>query len=158
MTAVEIRVLAYAGGLLAVLAVGWQVNRWRVRSDRLEAATTELAGVRASIDTARRVRTEVVGEYETELSTLRAGRAAGPVPVVRVCRAAPMLEHRTAAGGTDGAAAAAGNISAGPGADSSADRDVGPALYAAADRADELSAQLRALQLWAAKVTTPPAH
>lgn len=142
MTGLELRLLGYA--LLATALVGgwWYVGHLQDRAEaatRLEVAYSALVAVTRERE---RNAAETQTRYQAELDGLRAGRAAGARPI-RVCDAPrPVPATGAAAGQSDGAAAPAGDVPAEPG------RDLGPALYAEADRADELSAQIRALQDW----------
>ena len=84
-------------------------------------------------------------DYQTELAGLR----AQPVVTtpVRLCRpAARVPAAATAAGGPGAAVPAAGVVPSGTGTDLVAGPDLGPGLRALARRADEVSAQGRAIQ------------
>lgn len=142
MSGIELRLAAYA--LLAAVLVGgwWYVGHLQDRAEaatRLEVAYSALVAVTRERE---RNAAETQTRYQTELDGLRAGRTAG-ARVIRVCDAPrPVPASGSAAGQPDGSPAGAGSVQAEPG------RDLGPALYGEADRADELSAQLRALQDW----------
>lgn len=135
---IEARLLAYAliagVGLLAVTTV----IHWRSQAQRLPEIEMRLAATLAAQETARRIRTEVTQNYAQELDRLR----NKPPRVIRVCDAPSVPATGAAPGGTDDPAPEGGQLSG------EAGRDIGPALYVEADRADALAAQLRALQSW----------
>lgn len=142
MTGIELRLLGYAL-LAAALVGGWfYVGRLQDRAEAANRLEVQYAALVAVTRERERNAAETQARYQTELEGLRAGRAAG-ARVIRMCDAPRSVP---AAGGTtgqpDGAPASAGSVPQEPG------RDIGPALYREADRADELSAQLRALQDW----------
>ena len=146
------RTLAYAITIATVAAGGWllwhTVTGWRDDARRLPEVEMKLAATLAAQETARRIRAEVTQDYAAEIERLRTAAARGP-RVVRVCDAPSVPGPGAAPGGTDDPGAAGGELP------SSAGRDIGPALYAEAERADALAAQLRALQAWAKKTTAP---
>lgn len=146
-----------AGYLVLALALAgatawgtFVVLDWRADARRLALVEQELVDVRARHRLELTAAQEATDEYRNELETLRSRRAAEPARPVRLCRAAvPAGSSSPAAGRPDGPAAGAGQLSGpdGPG------RDVGPDLYAIADRCDELSAQLRGLQGWVGRTS-----
>lgn len=104
------------------------------------ARTAELTQLRKDYD---ETQTASKG-FQDELARLRTtAAAAGPVPVVRVCKPAPELPRpATPQPGPDEGAPAGGVLPQEPGP------DIGPALYGDADLADTLSAQIRGLHYY----------
>lgn len=95
---------------------------------------------------------EASNGYQSELSHLRIAAARAGSPVVRVCKQPRVPEHREvpAAGpGPVAAAPATGDVPPRDELPGGAGRDIGPGLFGLADRADELSAQVRGLQAYA---------
>lgn len=135
---IEARLLAYALIAGVGLLVVTTVMHWRSQAQRLPEVEMRLAATLAAQETARRIRTEVTQNYAQELDRLR----NKPPRVIRVCDAPGVPATGAAPGGTDGPAPEGGQLQGETG------RDIGPALYAEADRADALAAQLRALQSW----------
>tara|TARA_R110000868_G_scaffold332979_1_gene593892 strand:+ start:205 stop:642 length:438 start_codon:yes stop_codon:yes gene_type:complete len=135
---IETRLLAYALIAGAGLLVVTTVLHWRSEAQRLPAVEMRLAATLAAQETARRIRAEVTQNYAQELDRLR----NKPARVIRVCDAPGVPATGAAPGGTDAPGAPGGELQAETG------RDIGPALYAEAARADTLAAQLRALQSW----------
>lgn len=89
---------------------------------------------------------KVQDSYERELTTLR-DAALQPVSI-RVCRHTVTVPAAASpAREPDGAAPAAGVLS--EQAAGNSERDIGPSIDAEFKRCDEISAELRALQLWA---------
>lgn len=142
MTGLELRLIAY-GLLAAGLVGGWfYVGHLQDEAREAKALRSQYAALIAITRERERNNAENQRGYLAELERLRAGRAGG-ARVVRVCNdAAAGAASGRPAGESDGAAAAAGGVPP------QARPDLGPSLYAEADRADELSAQLRALQDW----------
>lgn len=139
--------------LLALAAAVWKVNAWRVAAEDRDRAIAERDQAIEDRDfyiTAWREAQEASRDYQTELADLRVATTRERLPVVRLCREPAKAEHRPlpAAGpGLDDAGAAARDV---PPADAlPPGRDLGPELFALADRADELSAQVRGLQAYA---------
>lgn len=142
MTGLELRLLGY-GLLAAALVGGWfYLGHLQDEAEAAKGLRAQYAALVAITRERARNDAETQTRYQTELDGLRADRARG-ARVIRVCDAPrPVPASGAAAGQSDGAPASPGQLPAEPG------RDLGPALYAEADRADELSAQLRALQDW----------
>ena len=139
-----------AGGTAAWRITSWQAQAREAAAVKL-AAKVERAAQQNVITTLREQITAANAAslgYQNELTKLRGARdAAGPVPVVRLCKpagaaVAGVPAASPAPGGSDGPAPAAGVVPQTPGP------DIGPELYSAADDADELAARLRALQDW----------
>lgn len=137
----EARLIGYLLAALAMVFVVTTVLNWREAAQKLPQVEMQLAATLAAQETARRIREEVTKDYASEIERLRAAAARGP-RVIRVCDAPPVSQPGSPAAGADDPGAAGGEFP------SSAGRDIGPALYAEADRADTLAAQLRALQSW----------
>lgn len=134
--------------LLGMVAGSIAINHWREKAGRTDAAEAraEAADRRAADTLAQwkedaRLQAEATKEYRDAISSLRNAAAARPAPVVRVCQPAPAAvpAAQAAALGTGAGSSPAGPLppAAGP--------DIGPALYAAADSADELTEALRAI-------------
>ena len=136
----------YAGVLLCAAAAGaglyWKGKAaGEARGDaRALAAEAQRDAAIASLEASQKASEG----YARELQELR----NRPVPrkPVRLC-IAPNLPVPGPSGGTDGPAAPAGELPVEPGP------DIGPRLYDDARRADELAAQLRALQEWVNRVS-----
>ena len=144
----EARLIGYAIAAGAAVLVVTTVLSWRADAKKLPQVEMQLAATLAAQETARRIRQEVTQDYAAEIERLRTSAARGP-RVIRVCDAPSVPGPGAAPGGTDDPGASGGELP------SSAGRDIGPALYAEAERADALAAQLRALQAWAKKTTAP---
>jgi hypothetical protein len=142
----EARLIGYAIAAGAAVLVVTTVLSWRADAKKLPQVEMQLAATLAAQETARRIRQEVTQDYAAEIERLRTAAARGP-RVIRVCDAPPVSGPGAAPGGTDDPGAAGGELP------QAAGRDIGPALYAEAERADALAAQLRALQAWAKKTT-----
>lgn len=135
------------GGLVlaALVALGLIVNDWREKAAMVPVLEQRIDQANAQIELERKQRDDAQAAskgYQDELATLRAARAAAPARAVRLCN----VPARTAAAevsapepGSDGGTTA-------PGGDApAAGPDIGPGLYAIADRCDDLSAQVRGL-------------
>jgi len=146
---IEARLIVYAVLLALLAGAGFVVNGWRKAADKLPQVEMRLAATLAAQETARRIRQEVTKDYASEIERLRTAAARGP-RVIRVCDAPSVPGPGAAPGGTDDPGTGGGELP------QAAGRDIGPALYAEAERADALAAQLRALQAWARKTTAPP--
>lgn len=131
-------------GGLAIVWLGLIFKGWHDDAQKLPQVEKEYEVYRAQQETAAKVRKEVSGEYQAELSELRAGRK--PAPAVRLCPAPAPVPASGTSGGNHGSAAGAGPLPQVPGP------DIGHRLYSDADRADELSAQLRACQSFVRKL------
>jgi hypothetical protein len=143
---IEARLILYAVFLALLAGAGFVVNGWRKAADKLPQVEMRLAATLAAQETARKIREEVTKDYANEIERLRVAAARGP-RVIRVCDAPSVPATGTASGGTDDPGTSGGEFP------QTAGRDIGPALYAEAERADALAAQLRALQAWAKKIT-----
>lgn len=142
MSGLELRLLGY--GFAAVAGLGAWLWLADLRRDAASGrqAQRDLAVLQATVTERARHDADVQKGYQTELERLRAERAR-PARVIRVCDAAPAVPASGGpAGQSDDPGTGAGELP------QAAGRDIGPALYAEADRADELAAQLRALQEW----------
>lgn len=140
---------------LCLLWLGLVLKGWHDDSQALpgvkaerDAARAETAQVRADL-TAEAFRLAKVNEgLSDENEILRRQRESVPVRSVRLCPAARPAEQANPAAPSGGDAAATGSgvlsPEAGPGP------DIGPALFALADEADELLRRYRGLQEYAA--------
>lgn len=123
--------------------LGYKVNGWRNDAVRYksewQAAENRLEIHRAALKAAQRA----AKDYHDELETIR--NRSAPGGPVRLCvdPAVPGADSTAGAGGT---APASGLVSGAIGSDHQAGPDIGADLRALALRADELSAQMRALQ------------
>jgi hypothetical protein len=140
--------IAVIAGLLIWL--GLIVNGWRNDAERLaivelerDQALADLSQERLNVVEAQ----EASRGYQSELQDLRVAATRERIPVVRLCKSAPQArEPLPAAGaGPDAAAAPSGPLPQ----EDEVHRDLGPELFELADRADELSAQVRGLQEYA---------
>lgn len=148
-----------AGLTWAVLTVvGWRDDSAALESTRKDLADErishqrELALLRESYDTQIRNAHNASRAYQDELASLRASRPARPVRLCTDSGAAPSAtagDHSPTTG-PDGTSPAPGMVPA----EAGRGRDIGPDLFAVADRADELAAQLRGLQAWAKGVAS----
>lgn len=140
--------------VLAVAACGWRVSVWRDAYKALPGVQDALSreeacsagsecALRVAALTARQeqITADTVKGYEQELADLRNRPVS--VRTVRLCPEKPDRDVRVPApaGGTGPGSAPAGVVQQGNGPN----RDIGPDLYALAGRADELSAQCRAI-------------
>lgn len=140
----------------AIVWLGLIVNGWRndaaqvpVLEDRIRTATAQIEQERQAVKDAQKASEG----YQNELATLRSARSAAPARAVRLCNvpASPAAgEVPGPESGPDGSASGSGGVPprAGP--------DIGPRLYASADRADDLSAQVRGLQEYARACSASP--
>ena len=144
MIGLEARLIGYLIAAGAAVLVVTTVLGWREDAKKLPQIEMQLAATLAAQETARRIRTEVTQDYANELERLRTAAARGP-RIIRVCDAPSVPAAGAAPSGTDDPAPEGGQLQGETG------RDIGPALYAEADRADALAAQLRALQDWVKK-------
>lgn len=160
---------AVAAGALVVAVVfsAWRITVWRdshVRAlpearQALEAEQACSAGsecaLRVAALTARQeqITADTVKGYEQELADLRNRPVS--VRTVRLCPEKPDRDVRVPApaGGTGPGSAPGGVVQPGNGPN----RDIGPDLYALAGRADELSAQCRAIIQRDRALSAPPA-
>lgn len=137
-----LKLIPWILGGLALAGLLWIVNGWRLDSKHLPLVEKDLENQKATIvqiqhDT--QIVNDASASYQAELARLRAEHH---VPVVRLCKqpASGGVQVPTTQPGSDGTPTAGGVVSEGAGP------DIGPALYALARRADELSAQTRGLQ------------
>lgn len=136
----------------ALLGIGLVVKNWKDEAARVPVLEQQIAQANTTIETERRLKTEADAAskgYQDELENLRAARAAAPVRVVRLCvnPTVPADSGGAAAQpGPDGATAPGGELSEGTGSNTGQGPDIGTDLAALADRADQLSAQIRGLQ------------
>jgi hypothetical protein len=131
---------------ILVTAGVFRIQRDHARDDLMRLRATlaaQEAIYLAQLAQAKAATREAQTGYEAELERLR--RAAGAVPVVRLCpRPAEVPGGGTAAGGAGGSGTAGGGVSGVPdGAAGEPGADYGPGLYALADDADRRAAQLR---------------
>lgn len=148
------RTIAGIASVGALVAFAFYFDNIRDRASKYDAARESLATERqlfqdykAGIEADRTARDAAERGYTDELEALRADIHARPVPVVRVCppaavAAVPASEGAAAVAGSG--AASAGVLPPGTVEDLGSGRDIGPALFALADYADELSARTRA--------------
>lgn len=137
---------------LVCAALAWVVLGWKRKADELPLVQAQLAEAVMFLDQYEKdIRTvlEASHGYQEELAALRTAAIAERLPVVRVCKPAGKAKQPVsapvsrpdAAGPASGVLPPAAEVQAGP--------DIGPGLFADADRADELSAQVRGLQAYA---------
>ena len=139
------RIAAGAAVVALILWAGWLVMSWRDDSHHLAAVTAQLAAERASHAREIALAAKASKDYHDELDSIRTARQ--PVPVVRLCRAAPAVPASTP-GRTDDSPAASGvGLSGSQGGDQPGP-DIGSDLDQIAARCDAVTAQLRALQGW----------
>jgi hypothetical protein len=149
---------AIALGLLVWL--GLIVKGWKDDATRLPLVEQERDQVIADLahyKTDLRSAQEASNGYQTELATLRTVAARAPDSPVRLCPRARVPERREIpAAGTGSPAAAASTGDVPPQPELPRERDIGPGLFDLADRADELSAQVRGLQEYARACSGAP--
>ena len=157
-----------AGALVvAFVFAGWRVTVWKEAHEALPAAQEALrdeiecrAGSQCALRVAalrtrqEQVTADTVKGYEQELEDLRNRPVS--VRTVRLCPEKPDRDMRlpAPAGRTGQGSAPAGVVQPGNGPN----RDIGPDLYALAGRADELSAQCRAIIQRDRALSAPPAR
>lgn len=147
----QLKLISWAAGALVTGVLVWIVNGWRIDANQLPIVEKELNNERATIAQIRadaKVVAAASAGYQFELTVLRERAASAPNFPVRLCRAAPAARVQIPATepGLDGGIAAAGVVPRGDGEDSGSGPDIGPALRALADRADQVTAQARGLQ------------
>lgn len=145
----SLKLIPWIAGAAVLAALIWIVNGWRLDANRLPLVEKELADERIStvqIKADAKVIAEASAGFQAELAALHQRRTGLPASPVRLCRPTPATSVRVPAPGTgsDGPATPAGVVPRGVGEDPGP--DIGPALRALADRADEVSAQGRGLQ------------
>jgi hypothetical protein len=136
----------------AVIWLGFIVKGWKDDAALLALRTAERDQAYADLEQRSADFAEVQEAshaYQTELADLRTAHALERVPVVRLCKPAPQAQPRLSptVPGPDAASPAPGILPSAP--ELQAGPDIGPGLFADADRADELSAQVRGLQQYA---------
>lgn len=137
-------------GLLILVAVGITVVHWKNEAAKVPGLEKEIVGYEQAI---QRLAEDVVSAnaasagYQAELKRLRDARTSVPARPVRVCREPVQAGAGGSAGaGPDAGSAAGGLVPQEPGP------DIGPELYGQADRADELSGQIRGLHQYIREV------
>jgi hypothetical protein len=149
-----------AGALVVAACLAWifiVLKSWHDDSQALpavedarDAAIAETDRVRADLSS-EVTRLQTVNEgLINERNLLQEQRAAVPVRTVRLCRpaqeAAAVASDPAGAGGNDAAAAGPGPLQEEGRWDPEPGPDIGPALYALFDEADDMLAKYRALQ------------
>lgn len=153
----KMALIVYGVAALCVIGFGIAVKKWRDDSKEfalakvewsktLESKNRELADMAASVEKAN----AASNDYQDELARLEDERANTPVQSVRLCRSptgyVPAPSPAAASSGPDEGwhdgipHSARPDIEVGP--------DIGPALYALADKADQCAAQRDALIGW----------
>lgn len=137
-----LKMIPWLLGGLALAGLLWIVNGWRLDSKHLPLVEKDLENQKATIAQIQHDAQIVNAASESYQAELARIRAEHHVPIVRLCKPSTGsgVQVPTAQPGSDGTPAAGGVVSEGVGP------DIGPALYAIARRADELSAQTRGLQ------------
>lgn len=142
---------------IAVILMAIRVNTWRHEAARVPGLEQDIKTMTETFDLERKERASetlrhdaVVKGLNDELSTLRADRARRPSRPIRLCD-----EPSAPAAGMPATVAPARTgdepTTAGAGAlHESTGRDIGPAVYALMDEANEQLASFRALRQWAA--------
>lgn len=137
----------YAVVGVVLLVLGWRVAEWRQgyvsAKARIEAVERESNARLEDIQGQLKASQEASQGYHDELEKLR---SAPPAPVVRLCPKPRLPAVPKTTPGTDETRPETGELS----------RDIGPDLVREAQRADELAAQLRALQGWLNSVGNDP--
>lgn len=145
----NLSVIKWILGGVAVLALGIIVNSWRLDAKQLSLTKKELADERATLAQIK-VDAKIVADasagYQSELAVLRERNLGRPATPVRLCRAtsAPVVSVPPAERGPDGGGPGAGLVPDDPGVHPGP--DIGPQLRALADRADAVNAQARGLR------------
>ena len=140
-----LQLIASAIIVIVVIALGGLVLHWKNQAAKVPGLRQEIKDYAAQIE---QFKLDVAASnaasagYQAELDRLRNARTVGPTPVVRVCKPAKVPAGGSTQPGSDGAGSAGGVLPLEPGP------DIGPPLYSDADRADELSAQVRGLQTY----------
>lgn len=132
-------VLGIAAILALVVFAGF-VQHWRDKARRLDLVQQEFTDYKAL-----QARSNAASQgFQDELQKLRADVLRRPTPVVRLCPQSP-APVATIASGPAEAAPAAGLVQGSAGLPATQGADIGPGIAALLDRADEISAQLRAI-------------
>lgn len=155
-----VRLAAGVVVLGALIWLGVIVNSWHEASLRLAVVELERDQALADLslrDTQYLEAQEASNGYQSELQALRVTASRARVPIARLCPRPAAADRRSissAGTGSDAAPAAAGGV---PTEDEvRRGRDIGPELFELADRADELSAQVRGLQAYARACSAAP--
>jgi hypothetical protein len=161
------RAIGAGAAVVAVVFAGWRVTVWKESHEALPGVRDALAREEGCLDGSKcadrvaaltvrqeQVTADTVAGYEKELEDLRNRPVS--VRTVRLCPEKPDrdVRHAPVSGGTGQGSAAAGVVQPGNGPN----RDIGPDLYALAGRADELSAQCRAIIERDRALSAPPAR
>jgi hypothetical protein len=129
------RIGILAGSVAGLIALGWQVNRWRTEAALVKEMAGSLKQARQEVeDVKAEKRAGSVRRYRLEIGR---GADLGPAPVVRLCQPAITLPADPPGAADPGAAPA--TLPAMP------TRDIGGDLDALMREADRVSAQLRAV-------------
>lgn len=134
------RLIAGGATLVAILGGLWYFGHVRFSAGQENVRAEIRRALENQGRVNRRVSRETVAGYRAEIERLR--NRPGVRRVVRVCAEPVGVPVAGAATGVDDPGAAGGELP------TVAQRDIGPELYAEADRADALAAQLRALHEW----------
>lgn len=145
------------GGLLVALILGglgaWKINSWRIAADDRDRAIAERDMAIADLNfyiNALRDAQKASNDYQKELANIRIANSRERTPVVRLCKQPTVSKPRPlppAGSGPHDSPASAGPLP--PATEVQVGPDIGPGLFADADRSDELSAQVRGLQAYA---------
>jgi IS5 family transposase len=152
----QVRFAAYGALLATLIVAGFSLRHVITKAGKYDAEVTRR--VQLEKDHAEYVRADNAADaardkasqgYQHELATLRAA-AARPVPAVRLCAqpatvAADYAPAQAIAAGPFATSAPADVFPAGTGTDTTVSRDIGPDLFRLMERADAVSAQLRAI-------------
>lgn len=130
--------------------LGLVVKGWHDDSEKLDEVEQEYAVYRTGIETAAKVRKEVSDGFQSEIATLRANQR--PAPTVRLCQSPGSVPASGPAGGNNGSSPSGWQLPKADERDHQEGPDIGTDLFGLADRADELSAQLRACQSFVGKL------
>jgi hypothetical protein len=150
-----IRNILGIGALLALLTFAGFAQHWRIKAAKLDQAVAERDRIqqefiyyKATRDRLEKERDAASEGYQDELQKLRAAIDRRPVPAIRLCpqsAGANMPAAANAAAGPEESAAAARVVSGSDGLPATQGADIGPGIGELLNRADELSAQLRAI-------------
>lgn len=138
------RVVIYLVALLVLAGVGWQINHWRVKAERLEVVEKEYAQYKAGREATDRTRAELSKAAEKDREELEKYRAKYNVRVVRLCDNPVSATPRPGPGDVQDQGGSGG-------VPEGTRPDIGPRLYANTYRAEEVNKELRMCRAWVCK-------
>ncbi len=147
-----LKLYAYAGLCIAVLAGVWYVRSLQTSRDAYEAralsAEASIVTLRTAYEHERKIAKEVSDEYETRLNRLESEKVDTPTRSVRLCRSPTGYVPAPAPAASGAGPTSTGELPKEAGQDPGISPDIGPDLYSLADKADLAGAQCNSLIQW----------